>query len=553
MKKILFSLGIASLCFTSCATKIADKEVEKVIQSEQQPFVWNGANIYFLLTDRFNNGDKTNDVNYNRTAKTATLRGFEGGDIRGVIQKLDEDYFTDLGVNVIWMTPIVEQIHGAVDEGQGPTYGFHGYWTKDWTTLDKNFGTKEDLQELIEKAHAKGIRIMLDAVINHTGPVTVLDEVYPADWVRVSPQCTYDNYVNTTACTLVKNLPDILTESEQDVALPLPLLEKWYKEGRLIEEVKELNNFFAKYNLPKAPKYYIMKWLSDYIRNYGIDAYRVDTVKHTEENVWKVFAAIAKDAFNEYKANNPEKVLDDNDFFLLGEVYNYSINNGQLFSFSDKEVNYFDNGFDALINFDLRSSQNESSINLFNRYNDIIQNELKGKSIMIYLSSHDDGSPYDKNSTDAWEAGTRLLLTPGIAQIYYGDEIARPLVIEGTEGDANLRSVMNWDEINADPIKKELLEHFQKLGQFRNNHPAVGAGVHTTLSTNPFIFYRKYNNDEVIVAMDYYREVKLINVANIWKDGTKVRDAYTGQKTVVKDGQIVLTTPSDLVLLEIIK
>ena len=394
---------------------------------------------------------------------------------------------------------------------------------------------------------------MLDAVINHTGPVTALDEVYPANWVRVSPQCTYDNYVNTTACTLVKNLPDILTESEQDVALPLPLLEKWYKEGRLIEEVKELNNFFAKYNLPKAPKYYIMKWLSDYIRKYGIDAYRVDTVKHTEEEVWKVFAVIAKDAFNEYKANNPEKVLDDNDFFLLGEVYNYSINDGQLFSFSDKEVNYFENGFDALINFDLRSSQNESSIKLFDRYNDIIKNELKGKTIMNYLSSHDDGSPYDKNRTDAWDAGTRLLLAPGIAQIYYGDEIARPLVIEGAEGDANLRSVMNWDEINADPKKKELLEHFQKLGQFRNNHPAVGAGVHTTLSADPFIFYRKYNNDEVIVAMDYYREVKLINVTNIWKDGTKVRDAYTGQKTVVKDGQVVLTTPWDLVLLEIIK
>ncbi len=553
MKKILFSLGIASLCLTSCATKIAKQETEKSVQTTNQPFVWNGANVYFLLTDRFNNGDKTNDVNYNRTAKTATLRGFEGGDIRGVIQKLDEGYFTNLGVNAIWMTPIVEQIHGAVDEGQGPTYGFHGYWTKDWTTLDKNFGTKEDLQELIEKAHAKGIRIMLDAVINHTGPVTELDEVFPADWVRVSPQCTYDNYVNTTACTLVKNLPDILTESEQDVALPLPLLEKWYKEGRLIEEVKELNNFFAKYNLPKAPKYYIMKWLSDYIRKYGIDAYRVDTAKHTEEEVWKVFAVIAKDAFNEYKANNPEKVLDDNDFFLLGEVYNYSINEGQLFSFSDKKVNYFENGFDALINFDLRSSQNESSLQLFDRYNDIIQNELKGKTIMNYLSSHDDGSPYDKNRSDAWDAGTRLLLAPGIAQIYYGDEIARPLVVEGAEGDANLRSVMNWDEIKADPKKKELLTHFQKLGQFRNNHPAVGAGVHTTLSADPFIFYRKYKNDEIIVAMDYYREVKLINVANIWKDGTKVRDAYTGQKTEVKDGQIVLTTPWDLVLLEIIK
>jgi len=551
MKKIILTIGLGCLFLSSCSKTTL--QTTQNINIEKKPFVWNGANVYFLLTDRFNNGDTTNDVNYGRTAETAKLRGFEGGDIRGVINKIDEGYFTDLGVNAIWMTPIVEQIHGFVDEGQGPTYGFHGYWTKDWTTLDKNFGTEADLQELVDKAHAKGIRIMLDAVINHTGPVTELDEVFPDNWVRVSPQCTYDSYENTTACTLVKNLPDILTESEEDVILPLPLLEKWYKEGRLENEILELNNFFAKYNLPKAPKYYIMKWLSDYIRKYGIDAYRVDTVKHTEEDVWKVFATICKDALNEYKANYPEKVLDDNDFFLLGEVYNYTINEGQDFSFPDKKVNYFENGFDALINFDLRSSQNESSVQLFNHYDDIIQNKMNGKTVMNYISSHDDGSPYDKNRTDAWDAGTRLLLAPGIAQIYYGDEVARPLVIEGVEGDANLRSVMDWEEIKSNSDKQKLLEHYQKLGQFRASHPAVGAGEQTIIKADPFIFHRKYKDDEVIVVMDFFREVKLIDVAGFWKDGTKVRDAYSGFENVIKDGRVTIISPSELVLLEIVK
>ena len=85
------------------------------------------------------------------------------------------------------MTPIVEQIHVGTDEGTGYTYGFHGYWISDWTAIDPNFGTKDDLKNLVETAHNNGIRILLDAVINHTGPVTDIDPVWPSEWVRTQP------------------------------------------------------------------------------------------------------------------------------------------------------------------------------------------------------------------------------------------------------------------------------------------------------------------------------------------------------------------------------
>jgi len=136
MKNSPFSFLLMLLVLLSACTTSEKKSV-----STQTPFVWQGANLYFLLTDRFNNGTTDNDVNFDRTKTTGKLRGFEGGDIKGITQKIKEGYFTKLGINAIWMTPITEQIHGSVDEGTGNTYGFHGYWAKDWTALDPNFGT----------------------------------------------------------------------------------------------------------------------------------------------------------------------------------------------------------------------------------------------------------------------------------------------------------------------------------------------------------------------------------------------------------------------------
>ncbi|MCJ7756760.1 MAG: alpha-amylase family glycosyl hydrolase, partial [Gillisia sp.] len=329
MNKLLM-LTIVSMAI-SCNTqgKKNENQVDKTddIAGSQSnaPFIWEAANIYFLLTDRFNNADPSNDVNFDRTLETAKLRGFEGGDLKGITQKINEGYFTDLGINAIWMTPVVEQIHGATNEGTGNTYGYHGYWTKDWTAIDPNYGTKDDLKELVEAAHKKGIRILLDAVINHTGPVTKKDPVWPADWVRNDNPCTFQDFKSTVTCTLVKNLPDIKTESNDAVELPPQLVEKWKAEGRYEQEIAELDEFFERTGHPRAPRFYIMKWLTDYITEFGIDGYRVDTVKHTEAYVWREFKEVTDYAFAEFKKNNPEKVLDDNDFYLVGEVYNYGI------------------------------------------------------------------------------------------------------------------------------------------------------------------------------------------------------------------------------------
>lgn len=549
MKKLI-TLIIILACFGCKSTTENKTEPQK-----ETPFVWEGANLYFLLTDRFNNGDPSNDVNFNRTKETGKLRGFEGGDIKGVTQKVKEGYFTDLGINAIWMTPIVEQIHGGTDEGTGVTYGFHGYWAKDWTKIDPNFGTKEELHELVEAAHEKGIRIVLDAVINHTGPVTEKDPVWPESWVRTSPQCQYNNYENTVTCTLVKNLPDIKTESNENVELPPQLVEKWKAEGRYEQELKELDDFFERTGHPRAPRFYIMKWLTDYITEFGVDGYRVDTVKHTEEFVWQEFKDQCDYAFSEYKRNNPEQVLDDNEFYLVGEVYNYGISAGKAFDFGDRKVNYFDDAFNSLINFELKyNAAQQSKDEVFSRYSDTLQTNLKGYGIMNYLSSHDDGQPFDPMREQPMESATILMLTPGTSQVYYGDESARILKVEGAVGDANLRSFMNWEAINDNPETKAILTHWQKLGKFRANHPAIGAGVHQMITEQPYTFYRSYQKgdfkDLVVIGLDLEKGKKSIDVSKVFEDGDNILDAYSGKTVNVESGKVVIDSEFDIVLLE---
>ena len=548
MKKINFILIIASLF--SGATFAQTKKSS----TPKTPFVWESANVYFIVTDRFNNGDKTNDQTYKRNKPTGKLRGFEGGDIRGIIQKLDEGYFTNLGINVIWMTPIVEQIHDGVDEGTGFTYGFHGYWTRDWTAMDPSFGTRKDLTELVQKAHSLGIRIMLDAVINHTGPVTPEDSVYPNDWVRTSPKCTYQSYDTYINCTLVDNLPDVKTENNEAVELPTFLVNKWKKEGRYDKEVASLDAFFKKTGYPRAPKYYIMKWLSDYITDFGIDGYRVDTVKHTTEDIWADFKKVCDRAFAEYKKNNPKKVIDNSPFFTVGEVYGYNIGGKKFYDFGDKKVNYFENGFVGLINFDFRNEAKMNYEELFSKYSNILQNDLKGNTVMNYVSSHDDSYPFDKKREKTFESGTKLLMAPGISQVYYGDESARSLDIEGTQGDATLRSNMNWDDISNKAETKEVLAHWQKLGLFRKNHPAVGAGFHNQISASPYVFSRTFikgkYSDKVVVGLDLTMGEKSIPVGNIFPNGCKVKDAYSGKTAAVAKGKVNLNTDFGIVLLE---
>src|SRR5262245_56358174 len=134
------------------------------------PFDWANVTVYNAMVDRYFNGDSSNDHSYGRQDDGQREIGtWHGGDWVGLTQKLD--HIASLGVTALWISPIVEQVHGWVAGGSGDFkhYGYHGYWALDFTRLDQNFGTQAELQALVDAAHQRGIRVLVDVVVNHPG------------------------------------------------------------------------------------------------------------------------------------------------------------------------------------------------------------------------------------------------------------------------------------------------------------------------------------------------------------------------------------------------
>lgn len=492
-------------------------------KATQQAFNYHNANIYFVMVDRFKNGDSTNDQSYGRQKDGKQEVGtFHGGDLKGVIAKLD--YIKSLGTDVIWLSPIVEQVHGFVgggEKGSFPFYAYHGYWTRDFTKIDQNFGSDEDLKRLIEEAHKRGIKIFLDAVINHSGYSTLADLQFdnidvvdanrlPAKWATWAPKQgeTWHSYhqaidyqseewINWWGPDWVRTglpgymqpgssditmalagLPDFLTESDKHVRPPQWLLDNpgtrvVAKDGYTVSD-------------------YLIEWQSDWVKRFGIDGFRVDTVKHVEGDVWKRLKESASDSLEQWRAANNKQ---GQPFWMMGEVWGHSAYRSP----------YVDDGFDALINFDMQKKLDKGAACL-SEMQDTYQNyssamlETPDFTPVSYMSSHDTELFFDrfKSFEMQRDAASALLLSPGAIQVYYGDEVARELGPYADDFHQGTRSDMIW---KLDKQRQALLQHWQTLGQFRQQHPAIGAGVHQQLSDNSgYVFSRTLGNDKVVVG-----------------------------------------------------
>ncbi|GAA0734028.1 hypothetical protein GCM10009430_48770 [Aquimarina litoralis] len=556
MKKILY-LGLLVVCL--CLPKIGIAQAERNL-----PFSWDNLTVYFLITDRFYNGDTTNDSNFDRFQDSRNNElDFHGGDIAGVTQKLEEGYFDELGVSAIWVTPVVENRHGfnnpPADDPTFRDYPYHGYHTNDWTAFDPNFTSAEDFEKFIDTAHDHGIRVLLDIVMNHSGYRTYknvngqlefVDEDYPSDWVRL--QCGSEN--GELPCddltTPLFGLPDIRTESFNSVALPQWLIDKWDAEGRRQQELDELNAYFARTGKPRAPRYYLIKWLTDWVREYGIDGFRVDTERHVGVDAWAELKDEAVSALREWKQNNPTKKLDDLDFYMTGEHSGVNI----IGNVGDPLPDDFTVGkFNSMINFrspkeaytDLGQEEIFSSFAAKLNNNDNGFNTPGEYNMISYLRSHDFSEFFTGNM---FEGAVKLLLSPGGAQIYYGDESGRQFFNATTYVDAGYRSDMNWDSIDD-----ALLLHWRKLGKFRREHISIGGGSHQKLSDAPYIFKREYDrngvSDKALVFQGQDNDFAgALNVFGMWPDGTLLKDYFSDTTATVTGGTVTFGTTFGIVL-----
>jgi alpha-amylase len=503
--------------------------------------------VYFVMTDRFVNGNPSNDNSYGRAREQgakADVGTFHGGDLKGLTQKLQEGWFKALGVNAIWITAPYEQIHGWVQGGnkEFKHFAYHGYYALDYTVLDKNMGTPAELKEMVDTAHAQGIRVLFDVVMNHPGyldlqtasdlkvkvlwpgweKATLRDyhsfidynsdafgDWWGRPWVRAGLPGYMDGGTGDFTMQLAY-LPDFRTESTEAVKLPKFIKDK--ADTRAVD-------------LPNTTvRGYLVKWLTDWVAEYGIDGFRCDTVKHVEGDSWVALKKAGTEALAGWKAKNPTKKVDDGAFWMVGEYWGVGPELHKTHGY----------GFDAMLNFKFQGKAgNYPKVEgLFKDYAALQAGQPA--HMLNYLSSHDTAL-FDR--THLIEGGSALLLAPGGVQIFYGDETARP---EGPEPNSDAqqatRSDMNW----AKPDTK-VLDHFRKLGTFRARHLALAKGEHRMLSDKPYVFSRtdKASGDQVVVALEVSGEVEL-PVEGAFPEGQKLVDAYTGRAAVVTGGKVKL-------------
>lgn len=596
VKKLLcLILALATLLSMSAIGYTVSAAEADTVQTAAGPtsaddFTWDNATVYFLLTDRFNNGNKENDNSYERNdGLTNTVAAFQGGDFKGITQKINEGYFDKLGVNAIWVAGWYEQTHGYVVGGDGkksfPHYSYHGYYGLDFTELDKNFGTEAEFKEMIDAAHSRGIRIVLDVVLNHPGYNSIYDmneygfgtltsnamDVYNSqknnpnqtdyhgvikyndgnasdwakwwgkDWIRAG-LAGYDNNGGGDLTGSVAYLPDFKTESQASLDIPEVLKTKWTREGTYNEKVNEINDTLQKYNLGnKTVANYLVSWYAKWVEEYGIDGFRCDTAKHVDMSVWGKLSSTCTQALKNWRAANPSAPGADwdEDFWTTGECFGMGLALGSNY--------YTTGGFDSMINFSFSADSKgggctgmKKAGNLNSTYGSYASAFASnpGRSVLTYISSHDTGMCRD----DLYYQGSALLLMPGAVQIYYGDESNRQQV-SCTIWDHVIRGFMNWSSMD-----NGVLQHWQKVGTFRNNHVAVGAGTHTSLSASSgTAFSRNYNkngvNDTVVCVVGANNNASTtITLNGAFKDGATVKNTYTGDTAQVSGGKVTFNS-----------
>lgn len=526
-------------------------------------FDWGRATVYFVITDRFCNGDSTNDVNYSRIVNYGSERlnaaTFHGGDFRGMLEKAREGYFSDMGVDVVWMTDVYEQIHGWMS-GSGaindfPHYGYHGYYPLDYTQIDKNYGTVEEFRELVDTLHNQGIRVMLGANLNDPGYPTLLDAVqygfadtglseeqaaqhikdwsfdkffenrlnwkgwYDRSWIRM-PDEGWDES-NPLEATIY-GMPDFKDESVESVKIPAFLKNKWEMEGDNNNSWVNQAALALRHDREWSPMQYLIAWIASWVEEFGIDGFRCDIVENVHLYRWKELSDACNTALQTWRSKHPESRASTwkDRFYMTGDYDMAGI---------DFKPEYAEAGFSSLVNFYFpKHGDLDGIIYTWQSYSDSVGLHTQWHPFNYLNNSYH----RDAEVTNMIDCATTLLLAPGVAQIFYGDETGRKLSDARFNVDSNqaFRSDMDWNDIDS-----TLLVHYQRLGKIRRFHPAIGAGKQQTIDQHTCI--RMSDGDTVMIKLKPMENFQ-IDVSGFFTDGDVLEELYTGQEATVSNNTV---------------
>ncbi|MEH0522724.1 pullulanase-type alpha-1,6-glucosidase [Streptomyces stelliscabiei] len=481
--------------------------------------------FYFVLPDRFANGDRANDKGGLTGSRLATGydptdKGFyQGGDLKGITRRLD--YIKGLGTTSIWLAPIFKNqpVQGT---GENASAGYHGYWITDFTKVDPHFGTDEDLENLISKAHAKGMKVFFDVITNHTAdvvdneeksydylskgafpyltkdgePFDDADDADDADHAAGGtgfPSVDRDSFPRTPVVPAAKKNTKVPSWLNDPTMYHNRGDSTWAGESATHGDFVGLDDLWTERpEVVSGMEKIYEKW----VRDFRIDGFRIDTVKHVDMGFWTQWAT-ALDAYAARKGRE--------DFFMFGEVYSADtsvtspyVTQGRLdstldFPFQDAARSYASQGGSA-----------EKLAAVFGDDYKYTTDKANAYEQVTFLGNHDMGrigtflKQDDPKASDAELlakdrlANELMFLGRGNPVVYYGDEQG----FTGAGGDKDARQTMfasrTADYLDDDQLGTDrthatdaydtgapLYRQISALAKLRKAHPALADGVQT--------------------------------------------------------------------------
>ncbi len=546
--------------------------------------------FYFVMADRFANGDTVNDAGGLTggrldTGLDATDKGFyHGGDLKGLTEKLD--YIEGLGTTAIWLTPSFENrpVQGT---GADASAGYHGYWITDFTRIDPHLGTNEDMRALIDAAHTRGMKVFFDIITNHTADVIDYEEgqysyvdkatsPYRDAAGNVFDDKEYaggDTFPELDPQTSFPYTPTFRSVADETVKVPAwlndPALYHNRGDSTFAGESSEYGDFVGLDDLfTENPE--VVEGMGEIYSTwaeFGIDGFRIDTVKHVNTEFWQDFSPrvtqAAKDAGND-------------DFFMFGEVYDSSPEFMSRYTTEAELPATIDFGFQSKAVGFAQGDPTTGVRDLFAGDDWYTDTDSNAYQLPTFLGNHDmgrvgmmlAGKGYGSEELLARTrmANELMYLVRGQPVVYYGDEQG----FIGDGGDKDARQDMfasqvasynddamigvpeaGWGSADRYGTDGALYQAISGLGALRTKHPALadGAQVHRYASDEAGVFaFSRISLDErpveYLVAANNSTEPKTVDLAT-YSRNDRLRALYGGGGVLRTDaeGRVTVTVP----------